>query len=84
MCKPETMQCVKEIEVFDGQCREGCEGLYVTSYFKSEMKEDSFDDFWSKVEADYMQYKGRQTVVFPDELKGWLSLAVICLCFPNT
>ena len=64
------MSCVEKIEVIDLKCRRSCEGLYVTSYFKSEMKEDSFDDFWSKVETDYMKYKGRQTVVFPDELTG--------------
>ena len=47
-----------------------CEGLYVTSYFKSKLGEDSFADFWSKVEDDYMKYKGRKSVNFPDELEG--------------
>ena len=70
MCQPTEMSCVEKIEVIDLKCRRSCEGLYVTSYFKSEMKEDSFDEFWSKVEADYMKYKGRQTVNFPDDLKG--------------
>ena len=42
----------------------------ITSYFKSKMDEESFADFWAKVEDDYMKYKGRETVNFPDEMKG--------------
>ena len=47
-----------------------CEGLYVTSYFKSKLGEDLFADFWSKVQADYMKYKGRKAVNYPDDMKG--------------
>ena len=61
---------MEKIDVMDLNCRRSCQGLYVTSYFKSELKEDSFSKFWSEIKADYMQYKGRQTVKFPDELKG--------------
>ena len=34
------------------------------------MHEESFSDFWAKVEDDYMKYKSRKAVNFPDELKG--------------
>ena len=64
------MYCVQKVKVIDEKCRKSCEGLYVTSYFKSEMKENSFSIFWSKVEADYKKYKGRQEMTFPEDLKG--------------
>ena len=70
MCQPKNLQCVKEIVVIDEKCRKSCEGFYVTSYFKSKLDEGSFADFWTKVEADYMKYKGIRLVDFPDELKG--------------
>ena len=70
LCQPDALQCVEKIEVIDVKCRRSCEGLYVTSYFKSEMKEDSFSKFWSKVGTDYMKYKGRQVVNFSEELTG--------------
>ena len=59
------------VELIDDKCQKSCEGLYVTSYFKSEMNKDSFANFWSKVEVDYMKYKGRKAVNFPEELKGF-------------
>ena len=71
MCQPSELQCVNEIEVVDLKCRKSCQGLYVTSYFKSVMEENSFAKFWSKVEADYKLYKGRQAVDFPNDLKGF-------------
>ena len=64
------LQCVKEISVLDEKCTKRCEGLYVTSYFKSRMDDNSFAEFWSKVRNDYMNYKGRNPVLFPKELKG--------------
>ena len=70
MCLPGKLQCVKNINLIDEKCLKSCEGLYVTSYFKSQLGNKSFDDFWSKVEADYMKYKGRKTVDYTDELKG--------------
>ena len=69
-CQPDQLQCVKEITVEDEKCLKSCEGLYVTSYFKSKLGEDAFADFWSKVKADYMKYKARKTVNFPAELTG--------------
>ena len=68
---PKELECVKT-SGFDNKCLKNCEGLYITSYFKSEMKEDSFSDFWSKVEDDYMRYKSRKDVEFPEALKGYL------------
>ena len=70
ICQPDKIQCVKEITVLDEKCLNSCEGLYVTSYFKSKIGEESFSDFWVKVEDDYMKYKARKTVKFPKELKG--------------
>ena len=70
LCKPKDLQCVEKVKVIDEKCRKSCEGLYVTSYFKSQMNEESFADFWAKVEADYMKYKARKAVHFPEELKG--------------
>ena len=70
MCQPSKLQCVKKIDVTDEKCGQSCEGLYVTSYFKSKMEEESFADFWSKVKDDYMKFKGRKAVYYPDELKG--------------
>ena len=62
---------MNEIAVLDGLCRKSCEGLYVTSYFKSKMDETLFANFWAKVEKDYMKYKARgKTVDFPADLQG--------------
>ena len=77
MCQPNELKCVEKIDVIDSKCIKSCEGLYVTSYFKSEMKEDSFTKFWSKVEADYMKYKSRKIVHFPDELNGISKLLLL-------
>ena len=74
ICQPDQLQCANEITILDEKCLKSCEGLYVTSYFKSRMDEVSFADFWSKVKDDYMKYKGRKAVLFPDELKGLNSL----------
>ena len=71
MCKPDKLQCVKKINVIDGQCIKGCEGLYVTSYFKTKMNEETFSEFWSKVEDDYKKYKGRKDFDFPYELRNF-------------
>ena len=70
MCQPDQLQCVKEVTILDKKCLKSCEGLYVTSYFKSKLGEDLFADFWSKVQADYMKYKGRKAVNYPDDMKG--------------
>ena len=70
LCQSDELECVEQIDVIDTECRKSCEGLYVTSYFKSEMKENSFSIFWSKVEADYKKYKGRQEMTFPEDLEG--------------
>ena len=77
MCHPNRLQCVKQVAKFDGKCRKNCEGLYVTSYSKSKLNEDSFSDFWSKVEDDYMKFKSRMSVNFPDELKGVFEASVL-------
>ena len=45
------------------------------------MKEDSFADFWSKVEADYMKFKSRKPVDFPKDLKGCHSVKFYGLRF---
>ena len=66
------LKCVEKIEVINTDCRKSCMGLYVTSYFKSELKEDEFSKFWSEVRTDYMKYKGRQTFNLSEELKGIL------------
>ena len=52
------------------QCVQGCEGLYVTSYFKTRLEQSSFSSFWSEVEQDYDNYKGKTSINFPEELKG--------------
>ena len=70
LCMPKQLKCAKEVELIDKNCKKSCEGLYVTSYFKSQMNEDSFADFWSKVRYDYMKYKIRKDVDFPKELRG--------------
>ena len=70
MCQPDKLQCVKEVKIHDEKCLKSCEGLYVTSYFKSKIEEDFLTDFWAEVEDDYMKYKKRQVVNFPDDLKG--------------
>ena len=74
MCQTNQLQCVKEVAIIDGECRKGCEGLYVTSYFKSKMDANSFNEFWKKVKDDYMKYKGRKNVSFPDDMKGMFSI----------
>ena len=70
ICQFEELQCVKEVRIEDERCLKTCEGLYVTSYFKSKLGDDSFANFWYKVEDDYMKYKARKTFKFPEELKG--------------
>ena len=70
ICQPENLGCVKGVTVLDEKCKKSCEGLYVTSYFKSRMDEASYANFWSKVRDDYLKYKAREVVTFPDELKG--------------
>ena len=70
MCQPNQLHCVKSIPIVDEKCKNSCEGLYVTSYFKSKIEEESFADFWSKVEEDYKKYKAIKKVDFPTELKG--------------
>ena len=71
ICQPDQLQCVKNVNIIDDKCISACEGLIVTSYFKSKMEESTFADFWTKVEADYMKYKSRaHHVNFPEEFKG--------------
>ena len=49
----------------------GCQGLYVTSYFKSKIDQSSMTKFWSTIEDEYVHYKGKTLVNFPEELKGY-------------
>ena len=70
MCKPGQLKCVEDVEIIDEKCKSSCEGLIVTSYFKSKMEESTFADFWSKVEKDYLRYKVRKGVDFHQDLKG--------------
>ena len=46
--------------------------MIVSSYFKTAIEEESFSEFWAKIEADYMKYKSRVKINFPGKLKGSL------------
>ena len=64
------LECITHVPVIDRDCLEGCQGLYVTSYFKSKLEENDFATFWSKVDKDYDKYKEKATVNFPEKMKG--------------
>ena len=70
MCQPKQLQCVKEVKIQDHSCFKSCEGFYVNSYFDYALTNDSYKDFWSKVEADYDKYKLKQKFIVPFFLTG--------------
>ena len=66
----ETLQCVKNVDIVDNTCLKSCEGLYVTSYSKTELTDSAFANFWAKVEYDYNQYKAKEPIEYPSALRG--------------
>ena len=73
LCGKSKLECVRNIPVDDGTCIQGCQGLYITSYFQKELAETSYNEFWSMVEDEYDNYKGKVSAVnFLDDLNGML------------
>ena len=62
------MRCVKNVSVIDNACLSKCEGLYITSYEKKELKEDYVGKILSLVTDDYEKYKAKKLPKYPSSM----------------
>ena len=57
MCRPDQLECTRNLTVDNSKCLYPCEGLY-TKYIKTDIKDTLKKEFLGKVMDDYEQYKG--------------------------
>lgn len=57
ICQPQQLECVRNISSTDSGCYTSCEGLYITSYDKTQFSEVSKNSFLAKIQTDYDKYK---------------------------
>ena len=67
ICTVEEMECVGLMNKKKSDCYQNCEGLYVTSFIKSDTDERG-SSFLRSISADYDLYKG--IIKFPINLKS--------------
>ena len=67
ICTADQLSCIKNITVDYSQCYKRCDGMYITSYDKSEM-DASLQLLVSKLSAEYNDYK--KAYKFPTKYKG--------------
>lgn len=71
LCNPEELKCISKSKqtLEESLCLPNCDGLLITSYLKSEIKnKESFKHFLTKIAEEYDNYKGKYK--FPSSLKG--------------
>ena len=70
MCTPYEMTCVKNITIFENDCQNRCEGLYITSFERREIDKDKLEAILSIVEYDYELYKAGGFLKFSNRIGG--------------
>ena len=72
ICEPQKHSCVDQVDFPDADsgCLKSCEGLYVTSYFKTPIDEESLSRITDTFKNEYRIYKDQAYVASPDDLEG--------------
>ena len=63
------MKCVKNITVYDKECLNKCDGLFITGIERREFDQEKVDKILAKVEDDYERYKTGANLQLPGESK---------------
>ena len=67
ICKPDQLKCVGKVKSNYPMCIKSCDGIMITSYFKSELDGDLHDSMLETMKA-YNNYK--KWFKFPSAIKG--------------
>ena len=70
ICEPKQISCVEKIALTNNECQRPCQGLYVTSIFKTPIDESEFSNVFEIFKRDYRTYKDQSYVASAENLGG--------------
>ena len=77
LCNPKQLNCVKNISLDDHNCKQKCQGLFITGFDKIGFEDFEKDGFLSRVLVDYNYYKAKKILSYPSSMKGLFIISTI-------